>query len=175
MVKGTESDLLVALARETVEEYVRFGRVTPAPSPVPPDLQIGRGAFICIKKHGQLRGCIGTIGATQSNLAAEVIQNAISAAVSDPRFEPVQEDELEHLTYTVDVLSAAEPVGSLSELDPKVYGVIVESGPKRGLLLPDLDGIDTIEDQVGIAMRKAGIRDGELISLYRFQVTRHGG
>jgi len=175
MVKGTESDLLVALAREAVEEYVRFGLVTPAPSPVPTELQVSRGAFICIKKHGQLRGCIGTIEGTQPDLAAEVIQNAISAAVSDPRFDPVAEDELEHLMYTVDVLSAAEPVSSLSELDPKLYGVIVESGLKRGLLLPDLDGIDTIENQVGIAMRKAGIRDSELISLYRFQVTRHGG
>jgi len=175
MVKGTESDLLVTLAREAVEEYVRFGRVTALPSPVPADLQVGRGAFVCLKKHGQLRGCIGTIGATQPNLAAEVIQNAISAAMSDPRFEPVGEDELEHLTYTVDVLSAAEPVSSMSELDPRVYGVIVESGPKRGLLLPDLDGVDTVEDQVVIAMRKAGIRDGEPISLCRFQVMRHGG
>ncbi|HUV05267.1 MAG TPA: glycerol-3-phosphate 1-O-acyltransferase PlsY [Armatimonadota bacterium] len=175
MVKGIEGDLLVALARQAVEEFVRFGRVTAIPSPLPSELQVGRGAFICIKKHGQLRGCIGTIEATQPSLAAEVVQNAISAAISDPRFEPVAEDELEHLGYTVDVLSAAEPVSSLSELDPKLYGVIVESGVKRGLLLPDLDGVDMIEEQVGIAMRKAGIRDGEPVSLYRFQVTRHGG
>jgi AmmeMemoRadiSam system protein A len=175
MVKGTQSDLLVALAREAVEEYVRSSRVTSVPVPVPPELEARAGAFVCLKKHGQLRGCIGTIEATQPNLAAEVIHSAVSAAVEDPRFEPVAEEELADLHYTVDVLSAPELVTSLVDLDAKKYGVIVESGFRRGLLLPDLEGVDTVEDQVGIAMRKAGIYDGEPVTLYRFQVTRHGG
>jgi AmmeMemoRadiSam system protein A len=175
MVKGAESDLFVALAKDAVEEYVRFGRVTPVPSPLPPEFMTRAGVFVCLKKLGQLRGCIGTIEPTKPNLAAEIIHNAISAAVSDPRFDPVTVEELPYLQYTVDILSAPQRVTSLDELDPKQYGVIVESGFKRGLLLPDLEGVDTVEDQIGIAMRKAGIRDGEPITLYRFQVTRHGG
>lgn len=175
MVKGTEGDPLVALAKDAVEEYVRFGRVTPTPTPLPPELMARAGAFVCLKKHGRLRGCIGTIEPTQPNLAAEVIHSAISAATEDPRFEPVSVDELPELEYTVDVLSAPERVDSLADLDPKRYGVIVQSGYKRGLLLPDLEGVDTVEDQVSIAMQKAGIWDGEPVTLYRFQVKRHGG
>ena len=175
MVKGTLSDPLVALAKEAVEEYIRFGRTTSTPVPVPPELETQAGAFVSLKKHGQLRGCIGTIGPTQPNLAAEIIQNAINAAVGDPRFEPVSEEELKHLQYSVDVLSHPEAITSFIELDPKRYGVIVESGFKRGLLLPDLDGVDTVDDQVAIAMRKAGIFDGEPLALYRFEVKRHRG
>lgn len=175
MVKGTEGDPLVSLARETIEEYIRYGRVTQVPVPMPPELEMRAGAFVCLKKHGQLRGCIGTIEPTQPNLAAEIVQNAISSSTRDPRFEPVYEDELDDLEYTVDVLSAPHPVESLDDLDPKRYGVIVESGFKRGLLLPDLEGVDTVEDQVSIAMRKAGIYDGEPITLYRFEVRRHEG
>lgn len=175
MVKGTEDDLLVNLARETVEEYVRSGKVKPAPLPAAPELAERAGAFICLKKFGQLRGCIGTIEPSQANLAAEIVQNAISASMRDPRFEPVREQELDDLDYTVDVLSAPEPVESLEDLDVKRYGVIVESGHKRGLLLPDLEGVDTVEDQVSIAMRKAGIYEGESVCLYRFEVRRHGG
>ncbi|MHB0912983.1 MAG: AmmeMemoRadiSam system protein A [Armatimonadota bacterium] len=173
MVKGVQSDILVALAREAVEEYVRTRQVTAAPLPAPPELSERAGAFICLKKHGQLRGCIGTIEAVHPDLAHEIINNAISAAIDDPRFEPVDSEELDDLEYTVDVLSAAEPVTSLDELDPKRYGVIVQSGMRRGLLLPDLEGVDTVEEQVGIAMRKAGIFEGEPVDLYRFQVTRH--
>ena len=175
MLKGTQSDRFIALARESVEEFVKFGKVKTTPTPVPAELEAEAGAFVSLKSHGQLRGCIGTIEATQENLAAEIIQNAISAATRDPRFFPVSEDELEDLVYSVDVLSAAVPVNSLEELDPKCFGVIVESGYKRGLLLPDLEGIDTVEEQVGIAMRKAGIYGDEPVTLYRFQVTRHGG
>ncbi len=175
MVKGTEGDPLVSLARETIEEYIRFGRVTSVPLPMPPELEMRAGAFVCLKKHGQLRGCIGTIEPTQPNLAAEIIENAISASTRDPRFEPVDEEELDDLEYTVDVLSAPQRIESIADLDPKRYGVIVESGYKRGLLLPDLEGVDTVEDQVMIAMRKAGIWDGEPVTLYRFEVRRHGG
>lgn len=175
MVKGTDGDPLVRLARETIEEYIKFGTVTAVPLPMPPELEMRAGAFVCLKKHGQLRGCIGTIEPTQPNLAAEIVQNAISSSTRDPRFEPVTEEDLDDLEYSVDVLSAAQPVESLKELDPRKYGVIVESGMKRGLLLPDLEGVDTVEDQVSIAMRKAGIYDGEPIMLYRFEVRRHEG
>ncbi len=175
MVKGIESDPLVALARETIEGYIRFGRIKPAPVPVPPELEMRAGAFVSLKKQGQLRGCIGTIEPTQPNLASEIIQNAVSAATRDPRFEPVTVDELDHLELTVDVLTSPQRVMSLADLDPKEYGVIVESGHKRGLLLPDLDGIDVVEDQVNIAKRKAGIFDDEPVILYRFEVRRHGG
>lgn len=175
MVKGTQADPLVALAREAVEEYVRYGRMTSVPVPAPPELTARAGAFICLKKNGRLRGCIGTIEPTKPSLAAEIIENAVNSATQDFRFEPVGPDELADLEYSVDVLSHPEQITSLTELDPKKYGVIVESGFKRGLLLPDLEGVDTIEDQVGIAMSKAGIFDDEPMTLYRFQVTRHGG
>lgn len=168
-------DPLVALAKAAVEEYVLRGRMAAAPVSSPPELEAKAGAFICLKKHGQLRGCMGTIEPTQSSLAAEIIENAVNSAMQDPRFEPVTADELEHLQYTVDVLTAPEAVSSLADLDPKLYGVIVESGVRRGLLLPDLDGVETVEEQVDIAMRKAGIFEGEPVSLYRFQVERHGG
>ena len=175
MVKGTEGDPLVALAKEAVEEYVRFGRTTSVPVPAPPELAVRAGAFICLKIHGQLRGCIGTIEPTKPNLAAEIISNAINSATEDPRFFPVMADDLDDLEYTVDVLSHAERIDGLDQLDPKKYGVIVESGYKRGLLLPDLEGVDTVEEQVDIAMNKACIYRGEPVTLYRFQVTRHGG
>ena len=175
MVKGTQGDPLVALAKEAVEEYVRFGRMTPVPVPAPPELVTRAGAFVCLKSHGQLRGCIGTIEPTKPSLAAEIISNAINSATEDPRFFPVTADELEDLEYTVDVLGHAEPINGLEQLDPKKFGVIVESGYRRGLLLPDLEGVDTVEEQVDIAMKKAGIYRGEPVTLYRFQVTRHGG
>ena len=120
-----------------------------------------------------MRGCIGTIASTQKNLALEIIHNAVSAVSKDPRFDPVEEDELQYLDINVDVLGEAEPIKSLSELDVKKYGVIVQSGYKRGLLLPDLDGVDTVEQQVDIARRKGGISPGEKIDLFRFEVVRH--
>jgi MEMO1 family protein len=174
MLRRTEGDPLIELAKETIEEWIRFGRKKMVPSPLPPGLQNSAGAFVCLKENGQLRGCIGTIEPCECNLAAEIINNAISSATRDPRFDPVTEAELEDLQYTVDVLTEPEPVCSLNELDPKRYGVIVESGCKRGVLLPDLEGVDTVEDQVSIAARKAGIYDGEPVNLYRFEVVRHG-
>ena len=111
-----------------------------------------------LHKDGRLRGCIGTIAPTEETLAREIVQNAISAGTRDPRFPPVQAEELDRLEYSVDVLGRPEPVNSLDQLDPKTYGVIVSYGRKRGLLLPDLDGVDTVEEQVSIARRKGGIR-----------------
>jgi AmmeMemoRadiSam system protein A len=173
MTKSVHKDRFVSLAQEAVEEWVRFNRVKASPEPLPLELHEKAGAFVCLKKHGELRGCIGTIAATQEHLGNEIIRNAIHAAVEDPRFEPVTADELDDLVYMVDVLGAAERIESFDQLDPKTYGVIVESGYKRGLLLPDLEGVDTVEAQVSIAMRKAGITSADPVALSRFQVIRH--
>lgn len=131
------------------------------------------GVFVSIKKHGQLRGCIGTTEPTQSNILEEVKQNAISAATRDPRFEPVSVDELADLVYSVDVLKPAEPIAGMEELDPARYGVIVRSGYRTGLLLPNLEGIETAAEQVAIAKKKAGIGPKEPVELERFEVVRH--
>ena len=131
------------------------------------------GAFVSIKKTGALRGCIGTISPVRDNLAAEIAENAISACSRDPRFEPVTPDELDELTVSVDVLSEAEPVDSKTELDVKRYGVIVQKGFRRGLLLPNLEGVDTVETQLRIALSKAGINPSERYTIERFEVVRH--
>ena len=136
-------------------------------------LNLRAGAFVTLYKNGQLRGCIGTIEPVQESLAAEIIENAVSAGMYDPRFPPVTPEELPDLTYSVDVLSPAEEVASSDFLDPRRYGVIVESNGRRGLLLPDLEGVDTVEQQVMIALQKAGIRPDEPYRLLRFQVQRY--
>ena len=165
---------LVELARETIESYVREKRTIKSPEELVPEMQGRAGTFVSLHDgRGNLRGCIGTIEPQQPTVAQEVIQNAISAASRDPRFPPVQPEELEGLDIKVDVLTEPEPIDSMDQLDPKRYGVIVESGWKRGLLLPDLEGVDTVEYQVDIAMRKAGIRPGEQMQMYRFEVKRY--
>lgn len=164
----------VKLAKKAVETYVRERRVIDVPPDVPEEFLTTRaGVFVSIKKDGSLRGCIGTIEPVQENLAEEIISNAISAAVRDPRFLPIEEEELDQLNYSVDVLKPPEEVHSISELDPKRYGVIVECGNRRGLLLPDLEGVDTVEEQIDIARRKAFIRPDEPFKLYRFEVVRY--
>jgi len=166
---------LVSLARRTIEEYVKRGVVVDPPPPreMIPEMRKKAGVFVSLKKHRRLRGCIGTFLPTTENVAAEVIRNAIAAATEDPRFPPVRPEELGELDVSVDVLSEPEPVESLGDLDPKKYGVIVESGWKRGLLLPDLEGVDTVEQQLSIAMAKAGINPEEPVKIYRFKVDRY--
>ena len=133
------------------------------------------GVFVSIHKNGALRGCIGTISPVCENVAEEIIRNAVSAGAHDPRFPAVREAELPYLSYSVDVLGEAEPVKDTGELDAKRYGVIVTKGRKRGLLLPDLNGVDTVEDQLRIARQKAGIREDDAdVEVERFLVTRHG-
>ena len=133
------------------------------------------GVFVSIHKNGALRGCIGTIGPVCENVATEIIQNAVSAGIHDPRFPSVREDELEQLVYSVDVLGETESIEGPKELDVKRYGVIVTKGQRRGLLLPNLDGVDTVEEQIRIARQKAGIgQDEEQVRLERFEVIRHG-
>ena len=126
-----------------------------------------------LHKHGQLRGCIVTIAPVRKSLAEEVIRNGVAAATEDPRFAPVRPEELPFLEYSVDVLGEPEPVDNLEELDPTRYGVIVTRGHRRGLLLPDLEGVDTVFDQIAIAKQKAGIRPDEQVHLERFEVVRH--
>jgi len=165
---------LIDLARRTIEKYIREGQVMRPPADLPPEMQGRAGTFVSLHDRlGELRGCIGTIEPTQPNIALEVIHNAISAATRDPRFPPVREQELDGLDVKVDVLCEPEPVSSMAELDPKRYGVIVQSGWRRGLLLPDLEGVDTVEYQVEIACRKAGIRPRDPKELYRFEVNRY--
>ena len=168
-------DPCIALARLSVETYVRTGRAAKLPADVPAELLAQRaGAFVSLHEHGELRGCIGTIAATKPNVAEEILANGISACSRDPRFDPVRPDELDYLEYSVDVLGDAEPISSPAELDVKRYGVIVTKGWKRGLLLPNLDGVDTIDYQVEIAKRKAGIHPADDdVDLERFEVVRH--
>lgn len=132
------------------------------------------GAFVTIKRAGELRGCIGTVEPRQTSLALEVVHNAIAAATADPRFLPVTEEELPELHYSVDVLRPPERIDGPEDLDPRTYGVIVETGQRRGLLLPDLEGVDTAEQQLAYAMAKASILPGEPVILYRFTVQRYG-
>ncbi len=169
-----KEDDYVKLARRSLEYYILNGRIMAMPEDVPEELRTQQaGAFVSIHEHGKLRGCIGTILPTRDTLAQEIIGNAVSAAVKDPRFDPITADELPWLEINVDVLGKPERIESEAQLDVKKYGVIVSSGVKRGLLLPDLEGVDTVAQQVSIAMQKGGIRKGEKVTLERFEVIRH--
>ncbi len=172
-LRGKE-DEYVRLARKTIEEYVRNKKKINLPEGLPEEMS-GRaaGVFVSLKKDGRLRGCIGTICAVQKSVAEEIIENAISASVRDSRFEPVEPEELDKLVISVDVLGDTEKIESPAQLDVKRYGVIVTKGYKRGLLLPNLDGVDTVEEQIAIAKRKAGIGEPEQVELERFEVVRH--
>ncbi len=163
---------LVELAKETVETYVKEGKL-PELKELTPEMRGRAGVFVSIHKLGELRGCIGTFEPTKKNIAEETIANAISSASRDPRFLPIAPNELKDLEYSVDVLTSPEPVDSQDQLDPKKYGVIVECGWRRGLLLPDLEGVDSVDEQIEICRQKAGIAPHESIKLYRFQVRRY--
>jgi AmmeMemoRadiSam system protein A len=162
------------LAKKAVEAYVRTGKVLSTPDEIPDDMKRSAGVFVCLKVHGHLRGCIGTFQPCCMNLYQEIVRNAVSASSEDPRFSLVRPDELDEISYTVDVLSEPEKIIQLSQLDPKKYGIIVVKGPRRGLLLPDLEGVDTIEEQLRITKMKAGIspQDKEM-EIYRFTVDRY--
>jgi len=169
--RETESEL-VRLARNTLETFVRHREII---EPVVDSSLLAQqaGVFVSLKINGQLRGCIGTIAPVEENLAAEIIENTISAGFYDPRFPPVSVEELPLLEYSVDVLSPPEPISGADELDPKKYGVIVQKGGRKGLLLPDLEGVDTVEKQLSIALEKAGIMPEENYQISRFLVTRY--
>jgi AmmeMemoRadiSam system protein A len=168
---ATGSHPLVRLAKDAVDTFVLFSRVI-EPTDVPPALQQPAGAFVSIKRGRTLRGCIGTIEPVQESLAREVVRNAIDSATRDPRFLPVEPPELGELSYSVDVLSPPEPVSGPEELDVKRYGLIVRNGPRRGLLLPDIEGVNSVEEQIAIAKAKAGILPDEPVEMFRFTVQR---
>ena len=166
---------IVKLAQETIRKYVSDG-LAMSTDDAPENLKKEKaGCFISLhrKNNNELRGCIGTILPVTKNLAAEIINNAISAC-SDPRFLPVEQKEFDNLDVSVDVLAEPESIESVKSLDPKKYGVIVKAKDGRtGLLLPDLDGVDDATYQVAIARDKAGINPDEDIYLYRFTVDRY--
>ncbi|MBF0540746.1 MAG: AmmeMemoRadiSam system protein A [Nitrospirae bacterium] len=169
---------LVILAKNAIEEYIKSGKKIAVPDNLIPEMKEQAGVFVSLKKHGQLRGCIGTFSPVTKNVAQEIIDNALSSSTKDPRFDPVRTDELSTLEYSVDVLTPPEEVNDISELDPKNYGVIVAEGQgynqKRGLLLPDLEGVDTVSEQLRIAKMKAGISPLKSdITIYKFKVKRY--
>jgi len=181
-IKATESTPYVKLARATIEQFVKTGKRLKFPSDLPAGLAEAlpveatkerAGAFVSVHKNGMLRGCIGTIGPVQDSITEEIISNAISAVSRDPRFERVREDELELLEINVDILGKPENIDGPDQLDVKKYGVIVSCGARKGLLLPDLEGVDTVEEQIDIARRKGGISPDDDYRLQRFEVVRY--
>jgi len=173
-VKRNAEDSYQELARQSLEHIIETGKKLPVPNGLSDELlKKQAGVFVSIQKNNRLRGCVGTIAPTTPNIAHEIIQNAISAGLSDNRFAPVSNDELPYLIYKVDVLSEPEPISGPEQLDVKRYGVIITSGVKRGLLLPNLDGVDTVDEQIAIARKKANISDSENYSMERFEVIRH--
>jgi AmmeMemoRadiSam system protein A len=164
---------IAALAKKTVDTYVKTGKAPAMPKELALEMKEQAGVFVSIhKKNGDLRGCIGTFEPQERNVAAEILRNAVSAATEDPRFNPITPEELDSLEYSVDVLTAPEPIDDMSQLDPKKYGVIVSCGWRRGLLLPDLEGVDTAQYQIDICRQKGGIAPDEPVKLYRFEVKR---
>jgi len=169
---GADESEIVRLARAVIEAHIGSGSEPRTPTLDDPSYPQRAGAFVSLHRNGVLRGCIGTILPVHPTLAEEVAANALQAATRDPRFPPLSADELADLEISVDVLAAPESC-TLDDLDPEHYGVIASSGWRRGLLLPDLDGVDDVESQVRIATQKAGIRPGEPCSYERFKVDRY--
>lgn len=163
----------VELARGSIREYVLNKVKLSPPVPLPEEMKQKAGLFVCIKIGGNLRGCIGTIEPCRSNIAEEIIYNAVSAATRDSRFSPLVKEELGGIAVSVDILSASEKVGSTDELDPKIYGLVVSAGEKRGILLPDLEEVDTPMQQIAICRRKGSIGEDEEVTLERFTVKRY--
>lgn len=165
-----EESAYVRLARKSLEYYIKNGKKMPRPEE---SLGDKKGVFVTLKKDNNLRGCIGTISPKRESLEMEIIENAIAAGTQDPRFPPVRESELDEIQYSVDLLEEAEKISSIKELDVEKYGLIVSSGYRRGLLLPNLEGIETVEEQVEIALSKAGISPDENYEMERFRVKRY--
>jgi len=177
-------DKYTELAKQTIETYIKTGKIISPPKDLPQEmlnkkagvfvsLHIKESGLLC-EREAPLRGCIGTFFPTQQNIAQEIIHNAISSATQDPRFPPVTEKELPKIIYSVDVLSASKTVSKDTLSDTKKYGLIVSAQDgRRGLLLPDLPGVDTIEEQIKICRMKAGINPWEPVSYQIFTVERH--
>lgn len=163
----------VKLARQAIQAYLQSGEILRPPKNLPSELQHEKAAvFVSLHKAGELRGCIGTLEPTTACLAEEIISNAISAATRDPRFEPIDLSELSQCEIKVDRLNTPQPA-SIDSLDPRQYGVIVSSDGRRGVLLPDLEGVDTVAEQISIAASKADIDlKKDQYTLQKFTVTR---
>ena len=171
--KREAEDSYVKLARESLTYYLTYGKYLKTPDYITDEMKNSKsGVFVSMKKEGQLRGCIGTIFPTTENTAEEIIRNAVSAGIRDPRFMPVREDELKDIDFSVDVLTKPEKA-SKGELDPEKYGVIVKKGSRCGLLLPDLEGVDNVDNQLQIALEKGNISPDEDYTIERFEVIRH--
>lgn len=171
--KIESSDPYLRLARDSLTYFLTNGKYMDIPSYITEKmLKEKSGVFVSLKKEGQLRGCIGTVFPVTENVAEEIIRNAVEAGLYDSRFIAVTEDELEEIDFSVDVLTEPEDT-TVEELDPKKYGIIVRSRGKTGLLLPDLDGVDTVEEQLSIALQKAGIGKNEKYTIERFEVIRY--
>ena len=168
-----EEKYITDLARRAVEEYIISGKETEInENEIPEILNREAGVFVTLKKNGKLRGCMGTFRAVQKNAAYEIISNAMTAAENDPRFPEVEKEELQDIKISVDILSEPEKIRDINELNPKKYGILVKGGHQTGLLLPDLEGIDTVEEQLNIAKRKAGLGEDAEVEIYRFTVSR---
>jgi AmmeMemoRadiSam system protein A len=163
---------LVQLAKDTVDTYINTGKII-KPQNLTKEMRESAGVFVSLHKHNELRGCIGTFEATQDNVAEEIVHNAISSATQDPRFHRVAKNELDDLDYNVDILTPPKPVKDKTQLDARKYGIIIQSGYRRGLLLPDLEGVDTVEQQIEICRLKAGISPEGPIDIYSFEVRRY--
>lgn len=166
---------LISLAKQSVETFVSEGRIISPPGDLSEEfLKQRAGTFVTIEKEGHLRGCIGTYLPIRKNIAEEIIHNAIAAATEDYRFGPVRKEELPHLSYTVYILGEPELTKDIKELDPKKYGIIVKTAGRTGLLLPDLEGVNTAEEQISIACQKGGISpEKEKIVIYRFITKKY--
>jgi AmmeMemoRadiSam system protein A len=164
------------LAKLAVEEYIKKGKIITPPSSMPSKfLSEKAGIFVTIEQDGNLRGCIGTYLPTRDNIAEEIIHNAVSAAIEDYRFSGINENELEQLSYTVYILDTLEKIKEKSMLDPKKYGILIKSDMgKSGLLLPDLEGLDTWEKQFEAVCNKCNIDpESENIEIFRFKATKY--
>ena len=166
---------LPELAKISVETYVKEKKIIELPADLSQEfLEKKSGVFVTVEKSGELRGCIGTYLPIRKNIAEEIIHNAIAAATEDYRFGPVGKEELPHLSYTVYILGEPELIKDIKELDPKKYGIIVKTTERTGLLLPDLEGVDTTEEQISIACQKGGINPlKEKIIIYKFTVEKY--
>ena len=189
---------LVYLAKQTVETFIKEGKIIEPPDDLPKEflssefvelLKRKAGTFVTIEKNGNLRGCIGTYLPLRQNVAEEIIYNAVAAATEDYRFGPIQKEELPYLSYTVYILNEPELIKDIKELNPKKFGIIIKTAPltpsgdvvfnghfvaKTGLLLPDLEGVDTIEKQISIACQKGGIDPlREKVLIYKFSVEKY--
>lgn len=167
-------DPYVMWATQCIRSVVTTGKPPDIPDDLPLEMyQAKAGVFVSIKSHGNLRGCMGTLVPTKPDIAREIMSDAISASMRDPRFSPVKAHELDDLVISVDVLKPSEEIDSVQGLDPSRFGIIVRKGFRTGVLLPGIEGVDTVERQIRIALGKAGINEDENYVIERFEVERH--